>query len=64
MSIATRITEYGLEYKVSDLFSQISTIYSLDEIMTKMVEEDFIGKKMEYIPAVCVPEFLKIAKVD
>lgn len=65
MSIASVLkshqSDYGLEYSVVDLYSQLETKYTLDQIMDKMIEEDFIGKRMDYIPVSCIPEFVKIA---
>lgn len=64
MSIASRVSDFGIEYSVSDLYSNIKTKFTLEEILDKMIEEDFIGKRMEYLPKVCISEFLKIAECE
>lgn len=68
--VRTRMSEFvqAPEYNVTDLYavalsSVCPTTLSLDEIMNKMIEEDVIGKRMDYIPEKCVEDFFKIAVI-
>lgn len=62
--VESRVSDFGIEYNVSDLYSKIKTRFTLEEILDKMIEEDYIGKRMEYIPKACITEFVKIAECE
>ena len=68
--VRTRMSEFvqAPEYNVSDLYavaqaSVCPTTLSLDKIMNTMIKEDFIGKRVDYIPESCIGEFFNIAGI-
>lgn len=60
--IRTRPSKYVLsnEYNIDDLFTALSINChkKRDNIMTNMIDNDYIGMKLDYIPHSCITDFL------
>lgn len=47
------------EYNVQDMYDTIKPPLTLDEIYDRMIANDYIGARLEYMSAGCAKDFIK-----
>lgn len=52
-----------IEYNVQDMYDTIKPTLSLDDIYARMIANDYIGARLEYMSAGCAKDFIKESQV-